>query len=392
MSHIPSLEYRGKPKPVHLRLGQALLGCATVQGIIRTWDWVTDLVGRGESAMDIYHYLPHLLRFTGNPLFFVLALIGGFWLLWKEGKNFDTGTPRTVLIHGYTKQPLRTEDRLRPAVKQGLWAVGWALVVAIPVGVILGTSLRDFVLVKPLPITVLSAPLPPAAESSIPQEKQPKNTAPFRPVVRPSKGPMVGPPAPAQARNLSVPLQTAPQQTQSSQSPSSGPPANAQNLTEGDRERLSNLTVDFARVLEEMSNLAYKANAEIGGVRGGIASGSLLNDYKGRIKALDDLTSEGKALASKFAREREQGMGKYYLAQTQTVFGDNPDNLGPNSILNSTGGLAAALEQWSTIQDRKAALPLLGTPLNEADEHLRTFFNWERGCEGRLSQLRQSLR
>jgi hypothetical protein len=76
------------------------------------------------------------------------------------------------------------------------------------------------------------------------------------------------------------------------------------------------------------------------------------------------------------------------------VFGDNPDNLGPNSITNAAEGYASSLEQWSSIKDRenKAALNLFSATRVESDRYLQTFFTWERECEKRVDQMKQSIK
>ena len=179
-----------------------------------------------------------------------------------------------------------------------------------------------------------------------------------------------------------------------STSPQQTPVPQTQTFTEGDRERLSNLLYEFSKTLESMNQLASRANLQLGEIGNEIGSGSLVNDYESRIKTLNDISTEGTKIGRTFSIAREQGSWKYYSAQTSYVFGDNPDNQGPNAIINAASGLAGSLQRWSSIKDRdnRSALDLLRDPHNEATTFLRTFFDWRSGCERRLEQVRQSLK
>ena len=48
-----------------------------------------------------------------------------------------------------------------------------------------------------------------------------------------------------------------------------------QNLSKGDRERLSNVLYEFSQMLEKMTTLGYKANQEIGQIGNEVATGPL---------------------------------------------------------------------------------------------------------------------
>jgi hypothetical protein len=170
MSHIPSLEYRGKPRPILLRIGQVLLGSASVEGFIRAIKWIVDLVGRGETTVDIYNYLPRLLHFLGNPFFFLASLAAGFLILWAQGKNFEGATPKPVLIHGVTKEPLRIKYRIRPTMRLSIWAVVVGLALAVCIEVPFGTPLRRYIFVQLLPELPTRGPLPPAVEPNAPRQ------------------------------------------------------------------------------------------------------------------------------------------------------------------------------------------------------------------------------
>ncbi len=164
------------------------------------------------------------------------------------------------------------------------------------------------------------------------------------------------------------------------------------NLPKGDRDRLADVLYDFSKTLDQMIDLGYKANLEIGQVNNGVRSESIVNDYEEHKKKLRGIASSAKEMARSFLISRQQKW-RYYQDQMNYVFGDNPDNEGPNAIINATGGYANALDQWSSIQDRgsKGALMLLSTAQIESDRYLHTFFTWRQGCETRLAQVKQSI-
>jgi hypothetical protein len=102
-----------------------------------------------------------------------------------------------------------------------------------------------------------------------------------------------------------------------------------------------------------MNKLATTASVEMNGVGGEIASGAIVKDYEKHIGDLRRIASAGKVISNSFLVARSEGEWKYYATQTGYVFRDNPDNLGPNSIINATEGLASHLEQWSSVKDRE---------------------------------------
>jgi hypothetical protein len=164
------------------------------------------------------------------------------------------------------------------------------------------------------------------------------------------------------------------------------------NLPKGDRDRLADVLYDFSKTLDQMTDLGYKANLELAQVNNGVRSGSIVNDYEDHRKQLRGIATPAKEMARSFLISREQKW-RYYQDQMRYVFGDNPDNEGPNAIINATEGYANALDQWSSIQDRgsKGALTLLSTAQIESDRYLHTFFSWRQGCETRLAQMKQSI-
>ena len=164
-------------------------------------------------------------------------------------------------------------------------------------------------------------------------------------------------------------------------------------MTEADRERLSTVLHQFSDTLDAMTAVGYRANSEFGTVNRGIQDGSIIRDYSMYITTLRSIGSSSEELAKSFLAHREAGDWLYYSEQAQFVFGDNPGNLGPNSITNAVEGLANSLEQWSSLKDRenKSALALLSLPQTESQRYLKTFFDWKTDCTTRLQQLRSWL-
>ena len=157
MSHIPSLEYRGRQHPVWVRIGQVLLSSSIVQFLLR----IVDSVGRGESAMDIYAHLPRLLHFIGNPYFPVIVMAAGLFILWCQGWKSQLQPPKSVLIHGITKEPFQLKYRMWPSLRHALWACVWALVIVVPAVVVYKSPIRNFIFVEPLPVYAKVPPPPP---------------------------------------------------------------------------------------------------------------------------------------------------------------------------------------------------------------------------------------
>jgi hypothetical protein len=83
-----------------------------------------------------------------------------------------------------------------------------------------------------------------------------------------------------------------------------------------------------------------------------------------------------------------------FREQVAYIFGDNPDNEGPNAMINGSEAYRNYLEWWNTIpnKDQRPVLNLLSVERNESQGHLTTFFNWQRGCISRLSEMRNSIR
>lgn len=113
--------------------------------------WFLDQFGRGESLLHVYAYLPAFLRFISKPWFPGAVLAAGFSLLWMQGKNFEPPTPKTVLIHPTTFQPIRLPSRIKPALKRSIWASACAVFLALLIWSACKTSLRGFIWIQALP-------------------------------------------------------------------------------------------------------------------------------------------------------------------------------------------------------------------------------------------------
>jgi hypothetical protein len=163
------------------------------------------------------------------------------------------------------------------------------------------------------------------------------------------------------------------------------------NLTSGDRERLSNALYECAQFLEQGMTLGYRMNSELGKVAQDRTSGSLAKNYDGHIAALRDIGNSGTTYSKGFAQIREKW--KYYPEQTEYIFGENPDNLGPNALINSAVGFANYLGFWSKIanKDQQDVLTLVAIQQSDYAQYLTSFFHWAQGSEQRLNQVKQSI-
>ena len=163
------------------------------------------------------------------------------------------------------------------------------------------------------------------------------------------------------------------------------------NLPSGARERLSNALYDFSQELEKMAAVGYKLNRWSGQFNTDMQSNSLEKTFADRKKELTDMSESAKILAKSFVELRDKW--KYYERQRDYVFGDNPDNEGPNALINAMSVYVFQLDQWAALKDRDnpAALNLLKSGEVEYTRYLNTFFKWKGGCDNRLAQMKQSL-
>jgi hypothetical protein len=79
---------------------------------------------------------------------------------------------------------------------------------------------------------------------------------------------------------------------------------------------------------------------------------------------LQEIGTSARAFAKSFLAVRDKW--KYYQAQRDFIFGENPDNEGPNEITNAVDGYSTYLERWATIKNKeeKQTLDLLEPVIN----------------------------
>jgi hypothetical protein len=188
-----------------------------------------------------------------------------------------------------------------------------------------------------------------------------------------------------------LPFQARPAQprTQIPQTPYERMLAINKNLSQSDRNRLSDALYEFSRSLEEGRTISYKAYVVIGAIQNEHAG--IAKDYQSRITTLREIAVLSKQYAKDFMALRYKW--DYYHQQAEYVFGDNPDNLGPNSITNAVEGLANQLERWGAVQNKndQNVLYLLQPAENEFNQYLGTFSKWYLDSKNRMDEVRKSL-
>jgi hypothetical protein len=166
----------------------------------------------------------------------------------------------------------------------------------------------------------------------------------------------------------------------------------AQNgrMTEGDRNRLSNLLHDFVQSLDEGSDIDRKASSELSLVN---VDASIADDYKKRITELYAIENASwqyqKDLMSLETKSQ------YYHENFEFVFGDNPHNLGPNKLINAMSALRNDLDAWgSAVTDKssQASMYLLSEAKSKFEAQLTEYNQWNGGCRQRLAAIRESIK
>jgi hypothetical protein len=163
------------------------------------------------------------------------------------------------------------------------------------------------------------------------------------------------------------------------------------NLAKGDRDRLADAFFEYAQFLNQGRALYYKANSEGSQIQHGWQDGSIGKDFETHITKLREIDTAAWAYSKAFVQIREKW--KYYQDQTNYIFGDNPDNLGPNKLINAVEAYANYLDRWGKIQnkDQHDVLLLLADEQNNFNDFLNAFMHWIQGCEPRLEEMRKSL-
>ena len=163
------------------------------------------------------------------------------------------------------------------------------------------------------------------------------------------------------------------------------------HLTEGDRNRFSDALSEFSDSLRQGETVAYKLNTELGSLGRGENEGTIAKEVQEHVKILSDIAAEGWKYQKAFPALRTKW--DMFRDQEAYIFGDNPDNEGPNAIINGADAYRNYLEWWNVIpnKDQKPVLNLLSVEHNESQSYLTTFFKWERGCVSRLNEMRNSI-
>jgi len=149
-------------------------------------------------------------------------------------------------------------------------------------------------------------------------------------------------------------------------------------------------------MLDAMQRLGTKTNTEILSIQDAVGKSNvtaLSAKSQTYLKNLEAFGQEAHDLENKFLEKRESGEWQYYSRQMNYVVGDNPDNLGLNSISNAVSPLTFSLTRWSSLDEsgRAAAIGLLNSPISEAQTKLQIFFKWENECHVRITTIRQRL-
>jgi hypothetical protein len=124
-----------------VRASETVLAFGIGQYLLR----LLNMVGKGESAMDIYKHLPQVLGVVAHPAFPGFLIVSGFLLLWKFAKQSEAVGPSQI-VHPYTKQPF--VPPIYPAFRRAGWACAVALCLAIPVWAWYKTPLRSYAFVE----------------------------------------------------------------------------------------------------------------------------------------------------------------------------------------------------------------------------------------------------
>lgn len=165
---------------------------------------VLDAVSRGETAMDVFRFLPHALRFLDSLWFSTCVVIAGFLFLWRFARASEK-VGKSRIVDPNTLQPV--VKPIYPAVRRAGLAFGYAICAALAVWGIYQTPLRAL-LISPSQLT-LKVPTPPAPAVALLIPHPPNRTVatPISPAPKPEPSPPSGSnPSPKQERPDAGPL------------------------------------------------------------------------------------------------------------------------------------------------------------------------------------------
>ena len=164
------------------------------------------------------------------------------------------------------------------------------------------------------------------------------------------------------------------------------------HLTEGDRNRFSNALSEFDESLNQGDSIFYKISDEGNRLVQDRQSGAITKNVQSHLKTLTALAADGWRYQKAFPVTRNKW--DMFREQTEYIFGDNPDNLGPNSLINAADGYKNYLEWWNVIQNKEQQpiINLLTVQQNEFQNRMNGFGKWRSECRNRITEMRKSIR
>lgn len=144
-----------------VRISESGIAYGAFTGAVR----LLDTYGRGESAMELYKFLPTSLQFLGNPLLSPLLIVLGFLSLHLLNRKTKAFSPQ--LINPETRRPF--EPSSRPVLFRLALAVAIPTVIAFGFWILLRFVAPTYAEVTELPISP-AAPGSPAAAMRDPEQ------------------------------------------------------------------------------------------------------------------------------------------------------------------------------------------------------------------------------
>ncbi|MFZ0641364.1 MAG: hypothetical protein WAN33_10825 [Candidatus Acidiferrales bacterium] len=337
-----------------------------------------------------FHYYWQLCKYFGRECYLTwkrelmtsLFVGASVFVINHDWKDFKTGLLATALTFGclagahFLRAPwliYRQTARGGP-VEPSNWGgfVGLVVIVAVLTG---GLQLgRVLWRVRPLGTMELTLKFPPAAvvQTRIVKVQEPcKLTAEqINPARLPQACPPGTPPPTLQDKVLAINT----------------------HLTEGDRNRFSNALAEFEESMNQGESLFGKINTEGHNLDNGRSDGTIAKNAQSNEKTLNGLAAEAWKWEKAFPVLREKW--KQFETQEEYIFSENPDNLGPNALINAADSYSNYLERWDVIQNKqeRPVLELLALEQIEFERFLNAFANWHQDCMRRLTEMRNSIR
>jgi hypothetical protein len=259
-----------------------------------------------------------------------------------------------------------------PSLHRGFGIFGVAVLVGLLAG---GFFLVGYLRAVPLPPVVKILAPPPPMPLAPAQEQSQSRTRGDSPQTRPAQT------SPSLLVRQSV--------TQPSQVPQTQLERLAvlnKDLPRGDRDRLANAFYDFAQSLGQGQNLMYKGFNEAAAINQ--ENAGIAKDVQSHVTTLRAMEQLALQYGKDFMALRTKW--NYYPQEGEFIFGDNPDNLGPNTLANAFHSYADYLENWGgalqSNRDSAQAINLLSDAKNKFPSELSDFSKWNQGRKTRLEQ------